>query len=211
MPNDFATGTSPADLAGLRSIGEKVFSGRKLSGRCRAWRAHSRSISAKTGVPALLNACPKCSYKLRLGDPGRGRYKLKCPKCATPLELTVFEESGKPPIITERAGTVDLPADPKAVAIPSDVDDPSPPPSSSRPEPNHHNLEAVVASSIDAVSADDHSRPGETTELAQPTIAMSSAFTRRRRGGATGRGDCRNGLRSWRERYHRGSSRATRQ
>ncbi len=125
----------------------------------------------------MLNACPKCSYELRLGDPGRGRYRLKCPKCATPLELTVFGESEKPPILAERAGTVDLPADSKTLATRSDVDDPSPAASSSRPEPNRHNLEAVVASSIATVSSDDRSRPDAPSAPAEQTIAMTSAFT----------------------------------
>ncbi len=125
----------------------------------------------------MLNACPKCSFELRLGNPGRGRYKLKCPKCATPLELTVFAEPGKPSIIAERAGSVDFPAEPQAVAIPGDVDDPSPARSSSRPEPNRDNLEATVASWIDADRSDVHTRPGATSTPAQPTLEMSSAFT----------------------------------
>jgi eukaryotic-like serine/threonine-protein kinase len=124
----------------------------------------------------VLHACPKCSFELRLGDPGPGRYKLKCPSCAAPLELTVFEEPGKPPIVATRAGALDAPADPKAVAIPSDSGVPSSAPPSSRPEPNNDNIEATVASWIDDARSDDRRSPGEDAALAQPTIAMTSAF-----------------------------------
>src|SRR5262249_47501582 len=91
---------------------------------------HPTSDSTKTGAPTLVNACPKCSHELRLGNPGPGRYKLKCPNCAASLELTVFAESGQPASIAVRARAVDLHAGPKAVAIRTDVEVPLPAPSS---------------------------------------------------------------------------------
>jgi eukaryotic-like serine/threonine-protein kinase len=135
--------------------------------------AGSTSISAQTGAPILSNACPKCSHELRLGDPRPGRYKLKCPNCAVSLAVTVFEESGQPPRIVERAGADDLPGGPKAAAIRSNVEVPSPAGSSSRAEANRDVLETVISTAIGSAGFDDTPSSSAVGASDQRTIAMS--------------------------------------
>jgi serine/threonine protein kinase len=110
-----------------------------------------------------------------LGNPGPGRYKLKCPDCAAFLELTVFEESGQPPLIVERARAVASPADPNAAAIPNELAAPSHAQSSSPPEPKPEDFETVAATWLDTPRAEDHSGSGAAQAGGQPTIAATLA------------------------------------
>ena len=89
--------------------------------------------------------------------------------------MTVFEESGQPPRIVERAGAGDLPGGPKAAAIRSNVEVPSPAGSSSRAEANRDVLETVVSTGIGSAGFDDTPSSSAVGASDQRTIAMSLA------------------------------------
>jgi eukaryotic-like serine/threonine-protein kinase len=122
-----------------------------------------------------MNTCPKCAHELRLGDPRPGRYKLKCPHCAGPLELTVFDQPGRAPVIVERPGAVHLPVEQKAAAPRSDVEIPSPVPSSSGLAPNRDDFETLASTWLGTASQDERSDPNTAGACVQPTVALSLA------------------------------------
>jgi serine/threonine protein kinase len=110
-----------------------------------------------------------------LGDPGPGRYKLKCPGCAASLQVIVFEESGRPPVIAERARAGKKSADPKTSATRRDVETPSPAQVSGRAMADGADLETAVSTWIGAAGSGDPSSEHAGSALAAQTIALSSA------------------------------------
>jgi serine/threonine protein kinase len=54
-------------------------------------------------------ACPSCAHAIRLHRPEPGSFGLKCPRCSTPLKLTVPEDPEQPPVLKARRSAAETP------------------------------------------------------------------------------------------------------
>ena len=78
--------------------------------------------------------CPHCRSLIAIEDRKVGRFRVDCPKCASPFALTIAEDPEAPPVVAPFAGA--KPLDPgeavarEARATPGDLDPPFQPPRS---------------------------------------------------------------------------------